>query len=128
MFRSSLIIQSKVADGRPTPFRLALVPAGCSASCTLTASILASDLPVQRLPEFPLFRFKVVPWAENFLTFAQIVLSTGGRRSGKRSANLSRVTFKLPVSKKFLTKNVLCSTVPRLHVFKDWELIICACG
>jgi hypothetical protein len=50
----------KVADGRPTPFRLALVPVGCSASRSLAASMLASDHPVRLLPEFPLFRFKVV--------------------------------------------------------------------
>ena len=34
----------------------------------------------------------------------QIVLSAGGRRTGKRSANLSRVTSKLPASKTFLAK------------------------
>ena len=34
----------------------------------------------------------------------QIVLSAGGRRTGKLSANLWRVTSKLPASKKFLTK------------------------
>ena len=104
MFRSSLVIRLKVADGKPTPFRLALVPVGCSASRTLTASILACDLPVRCLSEFPLFRFKVVPWAKNFLTFTQIVLSAGGRHSGKGSANLPRVTSKLPVSKTFLIK------------------------
>ena len=34
----------------------------------------------------------------------QIVLSAGGRRTGKRSANLSRVTSKLPALETFLTK------------------------
>ena len=91
MFRFSVVIRLKVlvADGRPTPFRLALVPVGYSASRTLSASILAFDLPVRCLPEFPLFRFKIVPRAENFLTFAQIVLSAGGRRTGKRSCQAS---------------------------------------
>ena len=33
----------------------------------------------------------------------QIVLNAGGRLTGKRSANLLRVTSKLPASKTFLT-------------------------
>ena len=111
MFRSSLVVPLKVADGRPTPFCLGLVPVGCSANRCLAASMLASDRPVQLLPEFPLFRFKVVTFRENFLTFNQIVSSTGGCRSGNRSLNVSRVLCKLLVSKKVLMINVRCSTV-----------------
>ena len=37
----------------------------------------------------------------------QIALSAGGRRTRKRSANLSRVTSKLPASKTFLTKMII---------------------
>ena len=32
MFRSNLLVQLKVADGRPTTFGLVLVPVVCSAS------------------------------------------------------------------------------------------------
>ena len=38
------------------------------------------------------------------LRHVQIVLSAGGRRTGKHSANLWRVTSKLPASKTFLNK------------------------
>ena len=58
MIRSSLVILLNVADSRPIPFRLALVPVECSVSRCLPASMLPSDLPVRLPPELPLFLFK----------------------------------------------------------------------
>ena len=52
------MIRLNVADGRPRPFLLALTWA-LFCSCSLTAWMFASDRPVLRLPEFPLFRFKL---------------------------------------------------------------------
>ena len=97
--RSNLVILLNVACGKPNPFRLTLVPIGCSKSCCLTVSMLISDRP-ERLPEFPLFpfRFRLVPCTSNLRTFAEMVVIAGSRLSGKHSPEATRVCGKLFVS------------------------------
>ena len=79
---------------------------GLFSSCSLTAWIFSSDLPVFLLPEFPLFRFKLVPCSRYLLTLRQTLDEDGGLRPGKAIWNCLNTATTLFVSKYFSTMNV----------------------
>ena len=77
----------------------------------LTIAIFSGVLCVFFLPEFPLLRFRMVPWLLNLCTVRKIVFLSGELRSGNLLSNSLRTRGMLPVSLNFNTMNILCSVV-----------------